>query len=398
MYHICEMNEKGGFMAIRVLVTGAANMGKAGVATIVFRWGQAFEPSEVVYDYLMQRGLPDQFYVDSITKKGGRIYTYPQKQSGRILNKLHILKWIIDIMSNNDYKILHINVDSAYIAAIYILLARISGISQILVHSHCSQIDDTNWLRRRIKIILHFLCRSYVKHHTLYYLACSQVAGRWMFGKRAVNTDKYKIIYNGINLERFRFNNAIRDQYRRKMKIENNIVLINIGRFSYQKNHFYLLDIFEKYHRIHPSSRLFLIGEGELQKELSRKVDLMEMGKEVVFLGARDDIPEWLNAADVFIMPSLFEGLPVTLVEAQSASLPCVISDSITNEINISEYIYRCKLTDTLEDWCRQIDRALLIKRKDKNILDGTKFNINHAAIELQNLFLSISESQENEL
>ena len=137
----------------RILVTGAANIGKAGVATIVYKWGQQFNSEEIVYDYLMQRGLPEEKYQEAIKAKGGIIYT--RKEGNK--NLLGVIKWVEKIIKDNNYKVIHINSDTAFLAAAYIFAAKKANIEKIYVHSHCTKVDDYNKLRRWIKTILHYV-------------------------------------------------------------------------------------------------------------------------------------------------------------------------------------------------------------------------------------------------
>ena len=189
----------------RVLVTGAANIGKAGVATIVYKWGQHFDSNVIIYDYLMQRGLPEEKYVKAIAEKGGIIYTMPLGSH----SAFSIIKWVEDIVRTNNYEIIHINSDSAYVAAAYIYAAKRGGIKKIYVHSHCTKIDDSNVLRRTFKTIAHKICVQYVCHNTNRYLACSKLAGTWMFGKKNVSTHKYCTIYNGVEVQKYIFDETV---------------------------------------------------------------------------------------------------------------------------------------------------------------------------------------------
>lgn len=369
----------------RVLVTGAANIGKAGVATIIYKWGQQFDSRVLVYDYLMQRGAPDVYYQNKIYEKGGRIFV---KEDGN-LSMFYVIGWIIQIIRDHKYKTIHINSDSAYIAAAYIWAAKKAGIEHIYVHSHCTRIDSNNIFIRIFKTIFHKLCMPYVCANSDMYLACSELAGIWMFGKSNVHSSRYKTIYNGVEPELYRFDPIIRQKYRKELGLEGKVTLCNIGRFSYQKNHRKLIDIFLAYVQKVPESILVLIGAGELEKSIRNYVKEKKLTSKVLFLGLRSDVPALLSAMDVMVMPSRFEGLPVTMVEAQMASLPCVVSSNITHEAKFTDIV---KYVDgyNVHEWCCAIDSYRHERRNcDSEAGNNSKFNIKNAAIDLASILMN---------
>lgn len=369
----------------RVLVTGAANIGKAGVATIIYKWGQQFDSRALIYDYLMQRGAPDVYYQNKIYEKGGRIFV---KEDGN-LSIFYVIRWIIQIIRDHKYKTIHINSDSAYIAAAYIWAAKKADIEHIYVHSHCTQIDSNNPFIRILKTIFHKLCMPYVSANSDMYLACSELAGIWMFGKSNVHSSKYKTIYNGVEPELYRFDPIIRQKYRKELGLEGKVTLCNIGRFSYQKNHKKLIDIFSAYEQKNPESILVLVGAGELEKSIKCYVGEKNLNSKVLFLGLRNDVPALLSAMDVMVMPSRFEGLPVTMVEAQMASLPCVVSSNITQEAKFTDIVKYIDGYD-VDGWCCAIDSSIREREKcDFEAGNNSKFNIKNAATELASILMN---------
>lgn len=368
----------------RVLVTGAANIGKAGVATIVYKWGQEFDSDKLVYDYLMQSGLPGQQYIDAITQKGGKVFT----MEGKDRNLLSIIRWIEKIVREQNYEIIHINTDTAYIAAAYIYAAKKAGIRHIFVHSHCTQVDDNNKVVRSIKTLLHTMLVPYVCKNAEKYLACSKMAGYWMFGKKNVESNKYKTIYNGVNVESYLYNKQLGDAYREQLGLTEKLIIGNIGRFSYQKNHKFLIEVFNKLSKSDDKAVLILVGTGELEPKLRALTIARGISDRVLFLGLRNDVPSLLNAFDVLVMPSRFEGLPVTMVEAQMNSLPCVVSGEITREAKFTETVNYITGWD-IDEWVNAIRYAVRIGRSStQDVLWASKFNIRYAAQELQQLLL----------
>lgn len=368
----------------RVLVTGAANIGKAGVATIVYKWGQQFDGNKIVYDYLMQSGLPEKKYQDAIRDKGGIIYTLDEKKRGMF----GIIKWVQNIIEKHKYKVLHINSDSAYIAAAYIFAAKKAGIERIYVHSHCTQIDDNNRIRRFIKTAIHKICKPYVIKNTDMYLACSKLAGAWMFGKKNIESKNYKTIFNGVEVDRYLYDENTRNHYRAELGFKDSFIIGNIGRFSYQKNQEFLVDVFNRFQQTCPNSKLVFVGEGELENSIKEKVEMLGLSENVVFLGLRKDVPCLLSAFDIIVMPSRFEGLPVTMVEAQMANLPCVVSKNITVEADLSGLVTYVGLNDTSIKWAQEILSA--VEKSDRTTysfdVKASSFNIENAAMQLSDI------------
>ena len=366
----------------RVLVTGAAKIGRAGVATIVYKWGQEFNSEKIVYDYLMQSGLPDQQYVDAIKKKGSKIYTLDREHR----SMFGIVRWVEEIVRENSYEVIHINTDTAYIAAAYIYAAKKGGIKHIFVHSHCTQVDDNNIVSRIIKTSLHKFCMHYVCNNSETYLACSKLAGNWMFGKKNVDSSKYQTIYNGVKVEPYLYSEKDRKDYREKMRLEGKYVIGNVGRFSYQKNHEFLVKVFAQISKADHDAVLVIVGTGELENEVREQVKALNISDKVLFLGTRNDVPALLSMFDVLVMTSRFEGLPVTMVEAQMADLPCVVSGNITGE---AQFIESVDYIDGFEvnQWISTIKkyknyhRVCRSEEKQKS-----QFNIKTAARELERI------------
>ena len=190
--------------------------------------------------------------------------------------------------------------------------------------------------------------------------ACGVKAGEYMYGKK-----EFKVIPNGIDLEIFRYKKTVRDEERRKYKIDNNTFVIgNVGRFTYQKNQKFILDVFRKLQTIMSDSKLVLIGEGEdydTIKKTSREYDIYN---NVIFLEAINDVANKLNLFDLFILPSRFEGFPISLLEAQAVGLPCIISDSISEEVVINDNVIRASLDESTDEW---VQRILEMKKMGKH-------------------------------
>ena len=196
-------------------------------------------------------------------------------------------------------------------------------------------------------------------------LACSTEAANWLFGKKKLN--EIVIVNNGIDTDRFTFNEENRQRIRKKYQISNDTLLIgHIGRFSEQKNHKFILDVFKEIKYQHPNSKLLLLGVGELQNIIEGKVQQMHLNNDVIFAGLKSNTQDFYSAFDVFLMPSIYEGLPVVGIEAQSEGLPCFFSSNISNLIKITQNAHVLPLSMGPQKWAEVI-LATSIEKSNRN-------------------------------
>ena len=219
---------------------------------------------------------------------------------------------------------------------------------------------------------------------------CSSLAGEWTYGKKAVTERRCIFLKNGIETQKYAYNRAIREGKRKELGITDNFVIGHIGRFMQQKNHAFLIDIFSAVKKMNPKAKLLLVSEGRLMDEIKQKVSSLGLQNDVLFLGFRNDINELMQAMDVFVLPSLWEGLPFTLVEAQAAGLPCVISDVISDESIVTDLIKKESLKQSAEIWAKKILNVYdETTRKDTAYLvKDAGFDIETSAQWLQEFYL----------
>ena len=177
-------------------------------------------------------------------------------------------------------------------------------------------------------------------------MACSREAGEWLFGKEACERDNYIFLPNAVDTRRFRLPESVREKYRAELGLTDKLVIGHVGRFQPAKNHSFLLDIFSLVHERRPDSALLLVGDGDLRAECEEKAAALGLSDSVIFTGNRSDVPELLQAMDVFAFPSVWEGLPVTLIEAQAAGLPCYVSSNVSGDADVSPLIEHLPIGD----------------------------------------------------
>lgn len=364
---------------IRVLMTGASNIGKAGVATIAFNLGQAMDAGKISVSYLAQRGVPDERYKALVEAKGGKIYEMPKVKGalGKWKQIVQTVEWVGSVARENRFDLIHINADTAYLAAVYIWIFKRQGTYKLVVHSHSTMVDDNNRFTRTIKAILHHVCRNYVRKNADIKLACSTQAAEWMFAQ-----DTAKVIPNGIDIDRFRFDPALRKEYRKKMGMDTQFVTAVVGRLSYQKKPHFSIDVFEKVLNTVPNSSMLLVGDGELRQEIEEDIEARHLTGQVHLLGNRSDIPALLAASDVFLLPSRFEGLGIVYIEAQASGLPVFASDKVPQEAFVTDLIHRISLDAPAEAWAEQLirhkndghqDRTALLREHKYDIASATE-------------------------
>lgn len=238
---------------------------------------------------------------------------------------------LLRLLRERRYDCVHIHGDVAYLLLIFARAARRAGVDSVILHSHAAGVDGGS---RRLKLILHRLARPFLARSATRFAACSDRAAQWMYP--FLGSDGVAIVNNGIEVERYAYDAATRERMRAELKLDGCFVVGHVGRFAYQKNHEYLLDAFAAIRRRIPNARLLMVGEGVLFDRIREKSSRLALERDVIFYGASYDVGSLLQAMDLFLLPSHFEGLPVVGVEAQAAGLPVIFSDSVTRQADLS--------------------------------------------------------------
>jgi glycosyltransferase involved in cell wall biosynthesis len=361
-------------------------MQRGGLETFIMNVYRNIDRKKVQFDFLVHT-YKECAYDQEIKNLGGKIYSVPARSEGIIKN----YKAINDFFKNHpEYIVVHQHVSSlTYIEPLR--AAKRNNVPICIIHSH-----NTRQSGNKIHKYLHYWNKLLIRTLATHYFACSDFAARWLFGKRQYNKGEFTIINNGIEFNRFKFNHQTREEYRLKLKIENKFVIGHVGRFTYQKNHYFLVDIFKACIEKKPDSVLILVGDGELRNNVEKKCDSLGLKEKVIFTGVRSDISNLVQAMDVFIFPSYFEGLPVALVEAQAAGLICFASDSITKQVNIGDLINYISLDFSADYWAEQIIKVVGNYRRSNitHHIEDNDFDINLVAEKLMEYYINITKGQ----
>lgn len=285
-------------------------------------------------------------------------------------------KQVFDLVKANGYDTVYFNVSTA-ITFPGVMAARKAGASRVLVHSHNSSFDSEQEIKRKIMITLHELSKPFICKYATEFYSCSDKAAQWLFTKKVMDSGRVQYVQNAIDTRNFSFSQEKRDKIRNELNIADKFVVGHVGNMLYQKNHFFLIDAFKKLSEMDSSAVLVLIGDGVRQEAIRERVKDLGLSDKVLMLGRINTADGYMSAFDVFALPSIFEGMPIVSVEAQCTKLPCVFSDTITRQAEISNMCKFVPIDDpkvfaqALYE-CKKLDRAQMVLTKS---LDAFDFN-----------------------
>lgn len=312
---------------LRVLQVGMTrNLG--GIETYLIEQFRHLDKSKIDYDFVNITGEYSICYEDEILASGSKIFKVVSRHKNPLL---HYWQWFNILLQNKGiYDVIVLNTNSLeYVFPL--VLGKVFGIPVRVIHSHNSGFENKQGLARCLLVGMN---KKLLAWSANLRFACSQFAGQWMF-----KDNPYHVIYNAIDIHKYDADLIVREETRNALGLHTELTLLHVGRFSYQKNHSFLLDIFKEVHAIQPDSVLLLVGdtteESEFLTEVKRKIKAYGLEHVVRLLGRRDDVNKIMQAADVLVMPSFFEGLTVVGIEAQACDLPLLLSDTVTKELGL---------------------------------------------------------------
>ena len=288
----------------------------------------------------------ESVFTAGLKEKG--VHFYELSGSQKRLGQNH--KMFRQLLKERQYDVVHLNIFQG-LSLYYAYLAKKAGVKVRIAHGHNSALrrSRTRWL----KLALHNMAKSLLAENATDYWACSRLAAEFMFPRDVV--ERYEFIPNGIDIEKFRFNDEVRKKVRKDLGIEGKLVVGNVGRLCYQKNQENLIEVFAKLQSERPESVLLLVGEGEMKAELQQQVEKLGIADKVLFYGVTDKVEQLLWAMDIFVFPSRFEGLGIVAVEAQAAGLPVICSDGVPNEAVVSDLVEKVDLRSGVDSWVESI-------------------------------------------
>ena len=328
-------------------------MNRGGAETLIMNIFREIDRDNYCFDFLLNDVQGD--YSDEIIKLGGHIYSVPPRSKGFIAYCNALDKFFRT--HKGEYQAVHMHTSSLS-SLEFLYYAKCYGIKVRIIHSHNTAQAGL------MHNVLHWLQKPFVSHLATDYLACSEVAAKWLYSRTAV-LKKSIVVNNGIDVERFSYNEEYRTEIRQKHDIATTTTVIgHVGRFDIVKNHKFLITIFKEYHNLHPNSVLLLVGVGLLKEETERMVKDMGMDSCVIFAGLQTEIYKYLSCFDYFVFPSLYEGLPVALVEAQTSGVMTICSDKVSPESKLSSVLSFYPLENKANEWASYIDSLKPLSRE----------------------------------
>lgn len=348
-----------------------------GVSSYAMNYLRNINHNKICMDFVLYfNDMPVDAYKKEIRNLGGQIFVLP-----RFANVVEHYKKCKEIIINGEYDIVHDN--SLIITYPIMFCAKQQHIPIRILHSHNSKLGETSKKEKRNKLFLPLL-----KSLATNYVACSEMAGKAMFGKKS-----FDFIPNVISADRYKFDVQKRQMIRQQMNVREKFIIVTVGRVSKQKNPFFAMDVFQKVAKKDSNAEYWWIGSGPLDNELEQYVEKLGLSNKVKLFGSRHDIVDLYQAADVFFLPSLFEGLPVTGVEAQAMGLPCVISEKITKEVVYTNLVEYVDLNQGVDEWCKVlISKKLVIRHGYEKELEQSVFSDKKAGENLLNLYTKMIE------
>lgn len=356
---------------IRILhVLGGLDRG--GAETMVMNFYREIDRCEIQFDFIIHSETEND-YRSEIEDMGGKIYIFPKFKLYNILSYRN--EWKKFLKNHPEYKIIHSHVRSY--ASVFLPIAKNYGIKTI-VHSHSTSNG------KGFKAIVKYFLQRPLYRQADYLFSCSMEAGKWLFGENAVNSDKHILIPNAIDVDKYIFNEQNRNRIRKNLDLNNNIILGHVGRYDYQKNFPFLLDLMYDLKKIDSKYVLIQIGDGDRYNELRDEIKKKSLENNFILLGVRDDVPELMQSMDIFIFPSRNEGLGIVAVESQASGLPTLLSNRIPTEVAMTDLVKYISISNGTGEWIDAILNADISKRDSRTSdIEKAGYGIKEASLKL---------------
>ncbi len=350
---------------------------KSGIPNVIFNLLSHLKDDSLRFGYVAIN-QPSEFFSNKLKESNTTLHIVPRKLSAPFSYILNLAK-----VAKN-YDVMHVHGNSATMV-LEMIAAKLAGVRFRIAHSH-NTTCNMKTIDRLARPLFHALCNGRI--------ACGREAGRWLFGNR-----DFKVLNNGIDTSRFRFVKADRESMRRQLRVNAETVIGHIGNFVEQKNHRFLIDIFATYHSKNPESKLLLLGDGPLKEEIISKVNELELSDSIIFAGSVDKPEKFMNAMDLVVMPSLYEGLPLTLVEEQANGLTVLAADTITSDSDMSGLVNFASLSQSPEEWEERMSQMLENARHDEEVsalavksIKVAKYDINVVCEDLKSYYKDLTK------
>lgn len=343
--------------------------------------------SLIQFDFMTNRRESGEFDAE-IELLGGKVYHMSRIAPRSFFRYMGELRSFFQ--EHPEYKIVHSHLNT--LSTWPLLMAKRAGVPVRIAHSRNASMD------RNFKMLYKAFSRLFINGQATDRFACSRSAGIWLFGKKQVKQDTFHVIPNAIQLDRFLYTEDKRHKMRCELGIpEKELAVVCVARFSHQKNHGFLLSVFSEVHRKNPDSKLYLVGQGELEQEIRSQVSELGLVDSVVFLGSRADVGNVLTAMDAFLFPSFYEGFGTVMIEAQCSALPVLASDAIPYETKLCDCVEFASIQDAPDAWAEKILSLVerTQRRDNSEVIRANGYDIRQSYAWLQRFYLAKIEAME---
>lgn len=369
---------------IRVLEVFGEPISRGGQESYVMTALQHMDLSELHVDLFTPYYCDNQEYVQFVESNNGKVATgnMPFVVGG---TRREVIPLFEKYLHDNKYDIVHIHSGSISILAYYAQVASKNGVRKVIVHSHSSGVKEN---------VKHFFMKIYAsrlfKKYVTDFCACSIEAAKWKFPKSVLS--RVRILNNGIKLDKFKYDPVVRKAMRVALEIDDDtLVLGHVGRFTYEKNQIFLIDVLKNYIDKYPNRKvhLVLVGDGEEIIKVKQRAKALDVIEKVTFVGVSDRVNEYLQAMDIFLFPSLYEGLGIVGIEAQTAGLPVIASNKIPKMMKVTNNVVFINLSD-IYSWCLYVEKYKCLNRNDNyDVLKKKGYDVNDTAKAVQEMYFS---------
>lgn len=364
------------------------DLSMGGIQKLALDWVSNFDKKKIKIDFLLlDKGI--NYELESTFQQlGSNVY----KLKGVWINTpFDYIKYCkscsMFFKEHNDYDIVELHSSSKNF--LILKYAKKYGIKTRIAHSHNIGFQTKNM----VKIFIGNILKYELKKYSTDFLACSKDAGRWLFGNKIINSDKFDIIYNSIDFNKFVYNQKVRQDIRNTLKISDDTFVVgHIGRFNEQKNHMFLIHIFEEILKINSDSKLLLLGDGILKDEINKYVISNNLSDKIYFMGIKTNVNEYLQAMDAFVFPSLYEGLGIVLIEAQASGLKVYTSKNVVPiEANISDTLFNYidLKSNNYKEWAEKVLYDRNGYSRNNLVVNKGNYDLNSTIKKLEDYYLS---------
>lgn len=351
-----------------------------GVEAVIMNYYEHIDRTKVQFDFIVHNDNKIDI-TQKVEAMGGKVY----KVTPYYKNPIAFMWDIYKVIKRHHYRIVHSNMNT--LSAFSLFAAWAAGAPVRILHNH-----STSSPGETKRNIMKFMLRPFARLFANHYLACSRLAGEWMYGRKMMDSGKVTIVNNAIDLKKYAFNPQKRNLLRKELGLADEFVIGHVGRFMFQKNHEFLIDVFAEAYKKNPHMALLLVGDGPLRPAMEEKVRKLGLTDHVKFLGLRNNVQDFYHVMDILVLPSHYEGLPVVGVEAQANGLPCLFSTKVTKETRLTHSAQFLDLSTGASKWAERIV-SMKYKRNEEvgEELRQAGFEINKEARNLANFYTKLS-------